>query len=167
MRAPGLFEPVHRGLCLLATLLVIVVACAMTPERLPELDRRFYYNLPSREDQAAFLRVSEPQRQGFLEDKGLWQRWVALPPAERDSAKQGTVELGHHEFALFIAWGPPADTQSLDRGGRGARMHTYIRCSSGPKRGQFVLDNLQCDGTSDETQVVVQNDVIVEIRYPN
>lgn len=139
----------------------------MTPERLPELDRRFYYNLPAPSDQTEFLKLEESQRQGYLEQKGLWPKWVALPEAERQAAKGGIVELGFHEFALFIAWGPPADTQDHDREGKPAIIHTYIRCSSGPKRGQYVLNNLDCNGTSDETQILIQNDIIVEIRYPN
>src|SRR5690606_13421191 len=120
-----------------------------------------------RADQQAFLQIPESERQAFLEDRGLWQRWVALPAAERDAAKRGEVLLGFHEFALLIAWGPPADTQGHERGGGAAVIHTYIRCSSGPKRGQYVLSNLDCNGTSDETQLVVQNGQIVEIRYPN
>ena len=139
----------------------------MTPERLPELDRRFYYNLGSPSAQSGFLELEESQRQVYLERKGLWQKWVALPKAEREAAKNGQVELGFHQFALFIAWGPPADTQDHDREGKPAVIHTYIRCSSGPKRGTYVLDNLDCDGTSDETQLLVQDDRIVEIRFPN
>ena len=156
-----------RITALLGLLTLLVVGCAMTPERLPELDRRFYYNLPSPADQTEFLKLEESSRQGYLQQKGLWQRWVALPAGEREAAKGGIVELGFHEFAMFIAWGPPADTQGHDREGKPATIHTYIRCSSGPKRGQYVLNNLDCNGTSDETQVLVQNDLIVEIRYPN
>ena len=147
--------------------MLAVVGCAMTPERLPELDRRFYYNLPSPADQTEFLKLEDTQRQSYLQKKGLWQKWTALPAGEREAAKGGIVELGFHEFALFIAWGPPADTQGHDREGRVATIHTYIRCSSGPKRGQYVLNNLDCNGTSDETQIIVQNDLVVEIRYPN
>lgn len=139
----------------------------MTPDRLPELDRRFYYNLDSPADQSEFLQLEESQRQAYLEKKGLWQQWVALPAGEREAAKGGLVELGVHEFALFIAWGRPADTQNHDREGKPAIIHTYIRCSSGPKRGQYVLNNLDCNGTSDETQTLIQDDIIVEIRYPN
>lgn len=137
----------------------------MTPERLPNLDRRFYYTLPSPADQQAFLQLPEAERQSFLEQRGLWQRWSALPEQEREAAKEGRVEVGFHEFALFMAWGPPADTQDRDRAGKPAVIHTYIRCSSGPKRGQYVRNNLDCDGTSDETQVMIQDDIITEINY--
>ena len=61
------FRPVHAlvGVALL-------VGCAMTPERLPSLDRRFYEVMPTPEDQRAFLKVEEEQRQDFLETHGLW-----------------------------------------------------------------------------------------------
>jgi hypothetical protein len=146
---------------------MLSVACALSPERLPELDRRFYYNLPDPAAQQRFLEIPETERQAFLESKGLWQQWAALPAAEREQASKGEVEVGFHEFALFMAYGPPADTQTKDRYGRSAIIHTFIRCSSGPKRGRYVRKNLDCDGTSDETQVVVGNEVIVEIKYPN
>ena len=143
------------------------MGCATSPERLPELDRRFYYNLPSREDQDAFLRLKASQRQGFLEERGLWEQWEALPKAEREAAGHSEVELGFHEFAVFMAWGPPADTQDRDDNGRPLRLHTFIRCSSGPKRGRYVQSNLDCDGTSSETQVAIGDGVVTDIVYPN
>ena len=146
---------------------LLSVACALSPERLPELDRRFYYNLADPADQQRFLETPESERQAFLESKGLWQQWAALPAEERDKAAQGQVDVGFHEFALFMAYGPPADTQTKDRDGKDAIIHTFIRCSSGPKRGRYVRKNLDCDGTSDETQVVIGDERIVEIRYPN
>ncbi len=149
--------------CLLGVF--VVAACAMTPERLPNLDRRFYEVMPKPEQQQAFLELEEEQRQDFLEDEGLWAQWGALSPQERKAAARGDIEVGYHEFALFMAWGPPADTIERDRNGRNTIVHTYIRCSSGPKRGRYVLNNLDCDGTSDETQVAINNDLIIEIKY--
>lgn len=141
--------------------------CAHDPDRLPELDRRFYDNLPTGTDQQEFLRVKSSERQAFLEDKGLWAQWEALPKAEREAAGRGEVELGFHEFAVFMAWGPPADTQDRDSNGRPLQLHTFIRCSSGPKRGRYVRSNLDCDGTSSETQVSIRDGIVVEIVYPN
>jgi hypothetical protein len=144
-----------------------LVGCAHDPDRLPELDRRFYDNLPTGADQEAFLRVKASERQTFLEDKGLWAKWEALPEAEREAASQGEVKPGFHEFAVYMAWGPPADTQDRDANGRPLQLHTFIRCSSGPKRGRYVRSNLDCDGTSSETQVSIHEGVVVEITYPN
>lgn len=139
----------------------------MTPERLPELDRRFYYNLDSPNQQQTFLDLRDEDRQSYLEAQGLWQEWAALPAEQRDKIQKSQVEVGYSEFALFMALGQPADTQDRDRAGRNATIHTFIRCSSGPKRGRYVLNNLDCDGTSDETQVALQEGIVVEIKYPN
>jgi len=144
---------------------LVASACAMTPERLPNLDRRFYEVMPTPQQQEGFLKVDEEARQDYLEKHGLWSQWSALSPEERKAAERGEVSVGHHEFALFMAWGPPADTLTRDRDGRNAIVHTYIRCSSGPKRGKYVRNNLDCDGTSDETQVAINNDLVVEIKY--
>ncbi len=149
----------------LAALMLSTAACAMTPERLPELDRRFYFNLPTPDTQEEFLEVSAAERQDYLERQGLWQRWVELPENERDAAASGDVEVGFHEFALFMAWGPPADTQNRDVNDRPLVQHTYIRCTSGPKAGRYVRNNLDCDGTSNETKVSIRNDVVSEIEY--
>jgi hypothetical protein len=77
------------------------------------------------------------------------------------------VELGFTEFAVFMAWGPPADTREREFNRGGARVHTFIRCSSGPKAGRYVRSNLDCQGTSDETLVTIQGGIAVEISYPH
>lgn len=156
-----------RGLGVAVWAALLVAGCANSPDRLPELDRRFYYNLPSGADQQQFLKVKASERQAYLEERGLWDRWQALPASEREAASRGEVELGFHEFALFMAWGPPADTQDRDANGRPLQLHTFIRCSSGPKRGRYVRSNLDCDGTSSETQVSIEDGLVVEIAYPN
>jgi len=156
-----------RVLSLAAACFGAVVGCAHDPDRLPELDRRFYDNLPTGADQEEFLRLKASERQAYLEQKGLWGKWEALPQAEREAAGRGEVQLGFHEFALYMAWGPPADTQDRDANGRPLQLHTFIRCSSGPKRGRYVRSNLDCDGTSSETQVSIRDGVVVEIAFPN
>lgn len=139
----------------------------MTPDRLPDLDRRFYYNIEAPEDQRAFLKLEESQRQAYLQEKGLWDRWTALSSEERDAVKTGEIKVGYREFAALMAWGPPADTREREAGARGVAFHTFIKCTSGPKVGRYVRNNLDCDGTSSEIHIAVENDVITEIRYPN
>lgn len=140
---------------------MIGAACATTPERLPPLTRQFYYNLPTPEDKQAFLHLKESERQSFLEQKGLWAKWTALPADQRDAVQKGELKAGFKEFAAFMAWGPPADTQM--RGD--LRYHTFIQCTSGPKRGRYVASNIDCDGTSNEIEVGVTGDVVTEIKY--
>lgn len=146
---------------------LLLCGCANNPERLPELDRRFYYNLDSAQDQQDFLRLRDEDRQAFLEREGLWQKWSALPESQRKLAAAGDVEVGFDEFAVFMAWGPPADTVTRDPDGRPVRLHTFIRCTSGPRAGRYARSNLDCDGTSSEVQVSIGNGKVVEINYPN
>ena len=141
------------------------VACAMTPKRLPELDRKFFSNLSNNDDRAAFLKLPEPQRQTFLEQKGLWARWAELSESERQAAQKGEVKVDYKEFVAFMAWGPPADSQGSKTETRKVRFHTFIRCTSGPRTGQYVLNNLDCDGTSREIEVAVENNLITEIKF--
>jgi hypothetical protein len=157
----------RRGALHVLAALLWMSACANNPERLPELDRRFYYNLGSEETQKEFLELRDEDRQSYLESKGLWKQWMALPEAERNAVGRGEVEVGFHEFAAFMAWGPPADTQTRDPDGKSVRVHTFIRCSSGPKAGRYVRSNLDCDGTSSEIQIAISEGVITEIEYPN
>jgi hypothetical protein len=149
------------GLVLCGTL-----ACAMTPERLPDLDRKFYYNLPTTEDKSAFLRLDETQRQPYLEKKGLWAKWSEMSNEERTAVQAGEVKVGQHEFAAFMVWGPPADSQ-VSKGERQVRFHTFIRCTSGPRIGKYVQNNLDCDGTSSEVEIAVEGGLITEIKFLN
>lgn len=139
-----------------------LVACANSPDRLAPPYRQFYYNLPTEQDKSDYLRLKDADREPFLKQRGLWDKWSALPTNERKAAMIGEVKVGFKEFAAFMAWGPPADSQ-----GTNDRFHTYIRCTSGPKRGRYVRNNLECDGTSSEIKLTVQNDVIVEIKHLN
>lgn len=151
----------------LGLLLLGQVACAMSPDRLPPPDRQFYYNLPTAEDRTKFLKLDETERQPFLQQKGLWARWMELSPEEREAAKRGEVKAGYKEFTAFMAWGPPADSQASKTDSRAVRFHTFIRCTSGPKAGRFVASNLECDGTSSEVEIAVENGVITEVKFLN
>lgn len=139
----------------------------MTPERLPDLDRKFYYNLPSENDKVAFLKVQDTQRQAFLEQKGLWALWMDLSNEERGAVGRGEVKVGHKEFVAFMVWGPPADSKGRKTSERVVRFHTFIRCSSGPFAGKYVHNNLECNGTSSESEIAVENNTITEIKFLN
>lgn len=157
-----------RLFCLPIWLVAFGLACAMTPKRLPDLDRRFYYVLPTPAQQAAFLKLrKEEERRAYLEKNGLWAQWEKLPEPQRKGASAGDVEIGFSEFALTMAWGLPADTKLREEPGRKIQFHTFIRCTSGPKIGEYVRNNLDCDGTSSETLVAVENAIVTEIKFVN
>lgn len=170
-RRTRLLEPRSGHLRLLRHALALgltALSCALTPKRLPELDRRFYYNLPTAQDQSAFLELRKTEdRQAFLQKTGLWDQWLSLSEKERDAAVRGDVQIGFRAFALTMAWGLPADTKVREEPNRRIEFHTFIRCTSGPKIGEYVRNNLDCDGTSSETLVAVENEVVTEIKYVN
>jgi hypothetical protein len=143
------------------------LACAMSVERLQPLERRFHANLPTAEDRAAYLKQDSAHRKALLERTGLWARWSALTEREREAAARGQVAAGDHEFAAFMAWGPPADTQCSHGDARTVCFHTFIRCTSGPRAGRYAMSNLECDGTSSEVKIAVERELITQIKALN
>lgn len=141
------------------------LACAHNPERLPRVDRQFYYNLESDQDRHDFLRVKAKNRQAFLEQKGLWQKWTELSDEEKRAVAAGQVEVGHRAFSAHMAWGPPADVRQVDKKNRSVSFETYIKCTSGPNAGRYVHRNVDCDGTSSEVQLAIENDLVTEKKY--
>lgn len=144
---------------------VASLACAVGPERLPELDRRFYENLSSEEDRAAFLDLRPGDRQAFLERKGLWKAWASLTAEERSGVESGNVGVGFQQFAAHMAFGRPADVRVVEAGTRTVSYETFIRCTSGPKTGQYVRQTRECDGTSSELRLAVEDGLVTEIRF--
>lgn len=149
----------------IAAVLLTGLACGHNPDRLPHLDRQFYENLETDDSKRDFLRLKESERQGFLEQAGLWAQWTALSSEERDAVKTRSVEVGYKEFTAHMAWGPAADVREADANGRIVRYETFIRCTSGPKVGQYVRQNIDCDGTSSEVQLAIENGIVTEIKH--
>lgn len=151
----------------LALVLVLAAASACTPnpDRLPTPSRNFYYVIEDEGRQLEYLKLEESERKSYLEKLGLWQRWTELSNEERESAETRTVEVGFKEFSAHMAWGLPADTRTAEARGREVLYETFIRCTSGPKESQYVRQNIDCDGTSSEVQIAIENGIITEIKY--
>jgi hypothetical protein len=149
----------------IAVALFAGVGCAHNPDRLPHLDRQFYENLETDKQKQEFLRLKESERQGYLDQAGLWAQWTALSSEEREAVKTRSVEVGYKEFTAHMAWGPAADVREGESNGRVVRYETFIRCTSGPKAGGYVRQNIDCDGTSSEVQLAIENGLVTEIKY--
>ena len=139
--------------------------CASNPERLPQLDRQFYENIETDREQQEFLKLKKGERQAYLEQLGLWNRWTELTAEERSGVEQRNVEVGYKQFAAHMAWGRPADERDVTSGDRKVRFETFIRCTSGPRAGRYVRNNIDCDGTSSEVQLAIENGLVTEIKY--
>lgn len=146
-------------------LLSLSVACTPNPDRLPTPAKNFYYVIEDDAQQLEYLKLKESERQGYLEQLGLWSQWLELSSEEREAAKTGDIKVGYKAFAAYMAWGLPADVREAEARGRQVSYETFIRCTSGPKKGQYVRQNIECDGTSSEVQLAIENEIVTEIKY--
>jgi hypothetical protein len=142
-----------------------LAACAPNPDRLPTPARNFYYVMEDPEQQREFLQLEESERQSFLEKIGLWQRWLELSSEEREAIETLEIEVGFKEFTAIMAWGLPANERDGEAGDRVVHYETFIRCTSGPNAGEYVRVNLDCDGTSSEVEIAIENGIITELKY--
>ena len=149
----------------LLTLSLALTACSKSPDRLPTPARNFYYVMEDPAQQEDYLDLKESERQSFLEKVGLWQRWLELSNEEREAVETGAIEVGFKEFAAHMAWGLPAEIRDVEARGREVHFETFIRCTSGPKIGKYVRKNLECDGTSSEVEIAIENAIITEIKF--
>lgn len=147
------------------TLSLALIACAPSPDRLPTPARNFYYVMEDSAQQGAFLDLHESERQSFLEKAGLWERWLELSNEEREAIETGDIKVGFKEFAALMAWGLPATVRDMESRGRVIHYETFIRCTSGPKTGKFVRQNLDCDGTSSEIEIAIEEGTITELKF--
>jgi hypothetical protein len=153
------------GATALALSLSLLAACTPNPDRLSSPARNFYYVIEDDAKQLEYLKLQDSERQGFLEDLGLWQQWLELSNEERQAVETGEVKVGFKEFTAHMAWGLPARVRDMEARGRVVHYETFMRCTSGPKIGDYVRSNVDCDGTSSEIEIAVENGVITELKY--
>lgn len=153
------------GAIVLGLGLALASACTPNPERLDSPAKNFYYTIEDDGQQLEYLKLKESERQGYLEKLGLWAKWLELSSEEREATETGEIKVGFKEFAAYMAWGLPADVRVAEARGREVRYETFIRCTSGPKIGRYVSSNVDCDGTSSEVQIAVENGIVTEIKY--
>ncbi len=140
--------------------------CATDPDRLPQLQRQFYDNL-SQSEQEALLNTKRKNRETYLKGTSLWPQWEALTSDQKTRVNNREVKAGDPEFAAHMAWGPPADVKEVQKGERAVKFETYIQCTSGPRSGAWVRQNIDCDGTSSEVQLAIEAGLVTEVKYLN
>ena len=86
-------------------------------KRLSEAERGHYYALQvymSEDQQKAFLKLkTEDERNQYLKDQGLYERFYKYEPHIRDAIIAGEVREGWTEDQVFMAWGKPYDRRRL------------------------------------------------------
>ena len=147
------------------SLSLLTIACTPSPDKLPSPAKNFYFVMEEESQQLDYLKLAESERQGFLEQLGLWQRWIELSDEEREAVAAGKVDVGFKEFVAHMTWGLPANVREVEARDRAVEYQTFIRCTSGPRVGEYVRSNTDCDGTSSEVEIAIENDLITEIKF--
>src|SRR5690606_40615485 len=62
--------------------LSLLAACTPNPDKLPTPSRNFYYVIEDDAKQLEYLKLHESERKSFLEQLGLWQKWLELSSEE-------------------------------------------------------------------------------------
>lgn len=66
------------------------------------------------EQEKVFLKKkTEEERNAYLQEIGLWDRFYSLTPDERERVLTGKVELGWTKNMVLMAWGPPWDNAKV------------------------------------------------------
>ncbi|MEY3211278.1 MAG: hypothetical protein RIT28_1759 [Pseudomonadota bacterium] len=68
----------------------------------------------SEESRKTYLKLkTEEERNQYLKDQGLWDRFYKYSEAERAEIVSGAVAIGWTKDKVLMAWGPPHDKQKL------------------------------------------------------
>ncbi len=107
-----------RILALVLTALLLGSGCAGKKlKRLSDAEFDHYYALkPFMQDdqEKSFLKLkTEDERNAYLQEINLWDRFYSLSPDERGRVLTGKVEVGWTKNMVLMAWGPPWDNAKL------------------------------------------------------
>ncbi len=121
------------GVLLLAA---VLAGCGGKTKKLSAVERDHYYALKvwmsPTQDKAYFKYKTEEERNAFLKEAGLWDRFYKYPPEVRELIAAGEVKVGWMEDQMFMAWGQPHDRLRLT--GRPASRSELFRY-------RFEVDN--------------------------
>lgn len=96
---------------------LVLTGCGGKLKRLSDAEQDHYYALKVWMDEAErkdFLREkTEEQRNAWLEERGLWERFYQHDAATRQAIVAGEVAPGWTEEMVFMAWGPPIQRRRM------------------------------------------------------
>ncbi len=65
-------------------------------------------------DQKRWLKLkTEEERNDWLKEQGLWDRYYSNDPATREQILAGDVRLGWDRYQLYMAWGQPSQRMRM------------------------------------------------------
>lgn len=115
-----LFSPTRPHRWIVAGLLVVLMGSKL--DRLSPDERAHWRALRvfvEERDQKRWLKLkTEEERDAWLKERGLWDRYYENDPATRELILAGDVQLGWDRYQLYMAWGQPS--QKMRMTGRSA-----------------------------------------------
>ena len=92
---------------------LLLAACGPATKRLSSQEFDHYYALRvymDADQKKAYLKMkTEEERNAYLKELGLWDRFYQYSEAEREQILSGRVEEGWSREWLYMAWGAPYD----------------------------------------------------------
>ena len=160
----------HLGLALVAAF-VFSVGCNPV-KRLSDAEWDHYRALRvymTEGEKSSFLKnKTEEERNAYLQELGLWERFYKYPEDVRELILTGDVARGWTKDKLLMAWGRPHDMQKLT--GRDARRsERYIYRFEELENGQLVIWTKGSKTAYKavrlfQRRVIIDDDVVSEIN---
>jgi hypothetical protein len=155
-------------------LALVVVGCGTDRymKRLSDAEFDHFYALRvymSEAERKEYLKLkTEEERNAWLQEKGLWDRFYKYDAEDRAAIVAGAVEVGWTKDKLLMAWGTPWDKQKLT--GRNAqRSERYVYRLEVHEDGSMIV--WEHDSKTEykavkliQMDVVLDDDVITEIH---
>jgi hypothetical protein len=67
-----------------------------------------------KDDRKAFFKLkTRPERDEWLKEKGLWERFYKYEPHIRQKISEGDVQIGWDKHMVYMAWGRPYKRQKV------------------------------------------------------
>jgi len=115
----------------------------------------------------AFYKGKTPEeRNAWLKEQGLWEKYYQYDEAERQAIVNGDVRVGFDREALYMAWGAPYIKNRLT-GRRATRSERLIYRFEVDKDGYAMPLGRKADYKAvDRYQVelIIDDDVVTEIK---
>ena len=147
--------------------LLLITSAGCTQRRIKRLtndEYNHYYALKvwmTDEERDTFLkRKIEEDRNAFLQELGLWDRFYRYSELERSEIIEGEVEVGWTKDKVLMAWGRPHDSQKLV--GRQARRSERLIYRFELHEGGRVLVWDANSNTDYQAQRLFQRDLILD-----
>ena len=144
-------------------------------KRLSDAEFDHYYALRpfmNEDNRDAYLKLkTEEERNQFLQDKGLWDRFYQYDQETRDAIVAGDVQVGWTKDMVLMAWGRPYDKQKLT--GRPAqRSERLVYRFEGHEDGSILV--WEANSKTEykavklfQRDVILDDDVVMEINQQN